>query len=208
LIHLPLLADDNPIVRRISTVLPFLNLEYGPWVAGGICRRLADGETVIGNSDIDIFSPSEKVHEWVCSSIREHVRTFERPQWRVVNEFKHPKSNKFELGFMEGEVEEIVTFQFVKGRYYASADELLDDFDLTATMFATDGGSLLADDRAPAALAAKTLTLHRTPTRPTAARLAKYCAYGFTPGPGVLRDMFGVDLENFNPKETLTVDEY
>lgn len=197
-------ADENPIVELIQTVLPFLNLEHGPWVAGGICRRLADGETEIGNSDIDIFSPNEKMHNWACDLIRSHKSNYTNPLFAVLDEQKFKNSNKFELKVGE----KTITFQFVKKEFYETAGQMFDVFDFPACMFATDGETLIADERAPDALASRTLTLHHQPNRPLAARLAKYCAYGFTPGPGVMRAMLGTDLENFNPTEGLTVDEY
>lgn len=206
MIHLALpTADENPIVGIIQMVLPFLDLEHGPWVAGGICRRLADGETVIGNSDIDIFSPNEKMHNWACDMIRSHKNNYTSPLFAVTNEQKFKNSVKFDVAVGQ---DQTVTFQFVRKEFYETAEQMFEVFDFPACMFATDGENLIADDRAPAALASRTLTLHHQPTRPLAARLAKYCAYGFTPGPGVLRAMLGTDLENFNPTEGLTVDEY
>lgn len=203
LIQLPL-PENNAIVGHIKTVLPFLDLDNGPWVAGGIGRRLIEGENEVGNSDIDMFSPNLAIHDWACQMIRNHKQNYKHPLFTMVSETKHPKSNKFELKIGD----ETIMFQLVKGSFYETAEQMFDSFDITACMIATDGESLIADEKATKALSDRVLVLHQQPTRPLAARLAKYCAYGFTPGPGVLKAMIGVDLPNFKPSESLTHDEY
>jgi hypothetical protein len=52
------------------------------------------------------------------------------------------------------------------------------------------------------------LVLHKPPPKPKGARFAKYCAQGFTPTPGVVRAMFGIDTERFFPDSSLSCDEY
>ncbi len=206
MIHLKTPEGDNPILEAIRAVTPYLDIENGPWVAGGVARLLSEGVTDIGNSDIDLFFPNDAMFNWATSDVLNHKHVRQNPLYNVLDSTKHPLTTKVKLQHHGSEF----IFQFIKKRFYVDIDDLYSDFDFTTTMFATDGFEIVADDRAPVDSKARILNLNpeNRPVKPKAARLAKYCAYGFTPGPGVLKHMLGVDLPIFAPTEALTVDEY
>lgn len=201
---IPFPADENPILEVIRLTMPFLDLENGPWVAGGVARLLSEGVNEIGNSDIDVFFPSEEMFNWTVGTMADHKSLVTHPKYDARPVAKHKYSVKYELTFNN----KVYNFQFINKRFYENLPELFDDFDFTATMFATDGANLVAGVEAQRDNQSRILKLHRKPDKPKAARLAKYCAYGFTPGPGVVKDMMGIELPNFTPNEALTVDDY
>jgi hypothetical protein len=201
--ELPLPSTENPILRIIRAIAPFLDVENGPWVAGGAARRLASWETDISVSDIDIFFPNLEIYNWA-------VRYFQSANskdffpFKVEDEMSTPNGVIFKVRFDE----KVYAFQLLNKRYFENLPELFDDFDFTICMFATDGYSLVGEERADDDLLARKLVIHKSPPKPKAARLAKYCSQGFSPEPGVISAMFGVDTTRFFPDSNLTCDEY
>ena len=200
--------DDNHIVKTIRTVVPFLDMTEGPWIAGGCGRQLFEGNSEIGESDIDLFFKNDTLYEWAVGYFK-NLQGTNFGDWSVQTRQDSPIWTTFEVVFGDGlNTTHTYKFQLLKKRFFESIDEVFDDFDFTVCMFGTDGYDLVADPRAVEDMERRLLVLHKPPPKPKAARLAKYCSYGFTPAPGVAKAMFGIDTGRFFPELNLTVDEY
>jgi hypothetical protein len=105
--------DDliNEIHNRFN--FPFIEGE-GPWIAGGLIRRIVMGET-LGGTDVDIFFASTEQFE-ECGAVG---------------------PDAVQVGG------EILPVSYVMTRYYKTAEDVLDDFIFTACQFAMDGQKLV-----------------------------------------------------------------
>ena len=192
---------DHPIVKFLHTKAPFLQLDCGPWVAGGAARLLAEHDSNIGASDIDFFFPSEAMWEWACSFV-----TRDRPGgYRLTDTKSHQLSRTMQ--FTHGSAG-IIVAQFIRKNFFNTVEELFAEMDFTVCMFATDGKSVIANHQSRADAEVRLLRVNNKPSKPQPARLAKYCAKGFVPGPGVLKEMLAVDLPSFTPNSRLQCDDY
>jgi hypothetical protein len=196
-------ADNNPILNLIRRLCPFLDMEYGPWVAGGSVRRMVNGETDIRYSDIDIFFPSPESLAYGESFMASLKSSGHMGKFTNMVETNAGKSYYYDMG--NGKT---LTIQLLKKFFYPTVEELFASFDFTICMFATDGDTIVGDPEAKTDLDAKRLILRNKPPKPKAARFAKFCNEGFIPTPGVIRAMFGVDTNKFFPDSSLTCDEY
>jgi hypothetical protein len=185
-------------------------------MAGGAARKIAENRE-LGLSDIDVFFPNEDIFKWAVEHFenfrtgRHHFYSRGFMDFEVARIDETPAGRIVLLKMPEGdEWEQLVSVQLSKKKYYTSIQELFDDFDFTVSMFATDGDILYCADEAMEDLRSKTLILNpqKKPTKPKAARFAKYCEQGFMPGPGVIRAMLGVDCPQFFATANLKCDEY
>ena len=177
-------------VVKIVRSLGFFNIETGPWVAGGAVRRMfTDG--IIHVSDIDIFYKNEEDFEKISKMIESR------------DDYKSNSTNFAYKTFILKN-ENVYILQLIK-KPFLSVNELLNDFDFTICMAATDGWNWITDDRFFNHLEKKILFLNNfTPERRSkisiSKRIAKYCSYGFTPIPNLVTTMCGfrgdVFLEN------------
>lgn len=202
--------SQNQIVRTINTVLPFLNMAHGPWVAGGAVRRIAERQENLSISDIDVFFSSEDKYKWTKEMIESGARGVWRKRYTIVKTYDQAKSYRFDvrINTMDDHLGQVVPIQLIKKAFYPSVEAMFDDFDFTICMFATDGANMVCDPRAPKDLIDRKLVMHQPPPKPKPARLAKYCSQGFTPTPGVISTMSGVTLPTFAPRPGLYFDEY
>ncbi len=202
-----LITTDLPnckLATVIREALPFLNMETGPWVAGGAVRRIHEGDG-LKFSDIDVFFPSDEMHAWAVSFFND--RLFHKKGWspvHIVERTNAPMSVTFHVIY-DGQKYPI---QLVSKKYFSSMEHLLHDFDFTITMWGTDGEKMVYDERAPRDLERRSLVLHQFPKRPKPNRLAKYVAQGFVPAPGVLAHMMGAHIkaEWYKPERGLVYD--
>ena len=190
--------------------MPFLNMDHGPWVAGGCARLLAENVGKLGFSDIDVFFPNEELMKWAKQYLQSRkMATFDG--FVLTGDNETPASHQFIFYAKDdvgtGTEGQKYVIQLVKKKYYESNADLLADFDFTICMFVTDGHDLIGDDRALMDVKNRRLVLINNPPKPKAARLAKYCAHGFIPTEGVLTAMFGVDTDRFCTQD-LKQDEY
>ncbi len=201
------LSDENPLVEAIQSLFPFLDMKNGPWIGGGCGRKLFEGYKALGESDIDVFFKNEDMQKWAVSFFKSAKSI---NGWYIKDHQESPAWNMFTATYNRDDANSLnsIKIQFLKKKFFGSVEELFDDFDFTICMFATDGYELAADQRAIDDLSRKSLVLHQKPPKPKAARLAKYCAMGFVPTPGVVTAMFGVDTDKFFPTPGLVVDEY
>lgn len=195
---------DCKLVEIIREALPFLNMENGPWIAGGAVRRIYEGNG-LRFSDIDVFFPNEDMQLWAVKLFNSRMST--KQGWssvQVVDRVLGPMSATFYILYEDQKV----PIQFISKKYFPSMEAILNDFDFTLCMWGTDGQKMVYDERAPRDLASKSLVLHDHPKRPKPNRLAKYVAQGFVPGPGVLSHMLGMHIKAdwYKPENGLTYD--
>ncbi len=148
----------------------------GAWLAGGAIRRTLIGHAM--DSDYDFFfSSADALAEWEGRL----PETF-----KLVRETEHHKHWK---GTVEGS-DLTIDVQAIRFKFYASAEEVIDSFDYTVTMFCLDGTTLVTTPTALWDLGRKRLAVHRI-TYPVATmrRLLKYTKQGFTACAGCLQSI-------------------
>jgi len=173
----PLYSNDK-LLEKIRS-LGFLNMTTGPWVAGGAARRVycSDDKTY---GDIDIF---------INKNTKNSFQRIEKLLYARSSQIAF-KENSAYLSFnVEGDI-----VQVIKNIKFESAIDLINDFDFTACMIATDGWDWIANENFFTAIEDKKLVFNNEDqNRLSLLRLAKYCKYGFTPIPGVFEK-----IANFN----------
>ena len=206
------LPTKNKALELVRETLPFLDIERGPWVAGGAARKIAQN-CQLGWSDIDVFFPSKESFDWVKKYF-EDKKIMSMLDVPVAGHEATPRGHIVKLADRATSIDSefhVLNLQFSGKRFFFSTEELFDDFDFTVCMFATDGERMVCADTSIEDVKAKRLIIsnpNKKPKRPKAARLAKYCEQGFTPGPGVIKAMLGVDCPVFYADEYLNSDEY
>lgn len=143
------------------------------WCAGGAIRRTISGKPL--DSDFDFFfRDADRMAAWekrLPSTLRLVRETEHHKHWR---------------GTIEGS-ELPVDIQAIKFRFYDRAEEVIDSFDYTITMFCLDKGELVTTPLALWDLGRNKLAIHRI-TYPVATmrRLLKYGKQGYTACGGCL----------------------
>ena len=181
------LALDCPAREFIRSLN--CDISTGPWVAGGAARALIDGHSP---ADIDIFFRSQEqstqfIRDLERKGVKSRAMNSRLPYYKVPYVTKG--DNRIDGIFdclhaaSEYSVQPVFVYQF------NSVNNLFDDFDITASLFATDGYVVVGPDQAWIDLKEKRLALNTVPAskfRKTGSRLGKYAGYGLTPQPGVV----------------------
>jgi len=162
-------------------------MENGPWIAGGSIRKIATNDTNIHNSDIDIFSPNKEIMEWLIAYFDKKTIFAQKND----GDYTYKYDGKF------------YKIQVVKHFFYKSVEELLDSFDFTATMFASDGKTVVYTQQAMIDAQMKKLVFHGDHEKCRPMRLLKYSKKGFLPVPGMLPAILGVDKPEYLEKASL-----
>lgn len=143
------------------------------WCAGGAIRRTISGQPL--DSDFDFFfRDADRMAKWE----RRLPTTL-----RLVRETEHHKHWR---GTIDGS-EIPIDVQAIKFRFYDRAEEVIDSFDYTITMFCLDKSDLVTTPLALWDLGRKKLAIHKI-TYPVATmrRLLKYGKQGYTACGGCL----------------------
>ena len=157
----------------------------GPWVAGGVLRRLISGEKDI-DSDIDVFFANFQQLEAFKDGLRKADCELKR-------------ENEYNSTWLMGELE----VQLIHIKFYKSPAELLDSFDFTLCQLATDGKTLWCAPYALWDIGRKRLVLHRlTYAVASVRRLLKYGAQGFTVCSGAIAQILHEAQKNPETVET------
>jgi hypothetical protein len=118
--------------REVVRLLPFLDIEHGPWLAGGSVRRLFDGSSHA--ADFDIFFTDEeqmtKYRDWLC----------DRYDIAHISSFNY---DEILLPVNLGQYSAIAKLQLVK-IYGPTIDDILQRFDYSICQLGTDGDCLVA----------------------------------------------------------------
>lgn len=172
-----MIAGAHPLAAELA-LMPPLDFEKGPWVAGGAARKLFRGDN-LGRSDIDIFFPNQASYESFKATFLENAKgTLFDKEW--VSSFICASGS---------------VVQFVHGKFFDSLEDVMNSFDISVSMFATDGKTVMHTPEAAEDDRNEIIRIvNEQPYKsPRLRRLAKYCGNGFTPLPGVITEMLRLD---------------
>jgi hypothetical protein len=188
---------------------PHLDVNKGPWIAGGCVRKLWQGQPWY-TGDVDVFFSSPQQYEawrqWFGGNKMQPNNSYTCDQWAtgvwdwVTNQWqsfmtperyvavsavkKTDNSESFMLSNMRKHmgVSDDVTIQLVHLFYPQSLQELFDYFDLSVCQFATTGHGIWYTQQAAEDCRNGTLRfIHLQNSKCPPMRLIKYMMYGFQP---------------------------
>lgn len=171
-------SNNHNYLNAIRRLSPILDIENGPWVAGGSVMNIF--QNTMQANDIDIFCKDSSQHRMVWEFI---MKNFLYSYIR--NDYRKDEN----LSFFQ--IDKGIPLQLVGTRYFESLDSLLNDFDFTIVMAGTDGTNWKVGDRFSYDLRIKKLIVNNNQYRAKQiGRLYRYCMKGFTPGPETLSKIF------------------
>ena len=168
---------NNPKFQKAISRLGSFNLESGPWIAGGVVRKLWQNADW-SSGDIDIFFSSDSQMRDMVTHITNTFhyngnKSENSVTWKIK---KHLTGNWFEqLIPRNGEY----IFQGISKFYSNNINELFSQFDFTVCQFATDGNYIITTEDAIKDTIEK--RIHSPSNNITASRIMKYATYGFSP---------------------------
>lgn len=157
----------NQACKQIAHLLS-VNLETGPWIAGGSVRKMITGES-ISNSDFDFWFSSEQQYIEAVRELQEYhdVGIVYRSN-NAITFSVHFGPNSYKI-------------QLICKKFYSSPGEIINDFDFTCCQIATDGTTVIYGSQTVEDLENRVLRLadpSRT-RRGLLKRVIKYLSYGF-----------------------------
>lgn len=162
---------EGPGVEKLQQVLshlPQIDIEKGPWIAGGSARRLLQGEG-LASGDIDIFFPNYASWEFFSK----HLSSYEI----IV------KTKKATTFLIEG-----MKVQIIRRAFYKDLISVFKDFDFTVCQIATDGKNIACTKQSHLDIVDQILRLATQGTiskHTLVQRMSKYVNYGFLPELGL-----------------------
>lgn len=184
MIEIPFPDKPSATCRKIKALSPILNIDKGPWVAGGSVRRVLIDDYA-DEHDIDIFY-SIVHHKHVSHCLkREFGRSNgEECQTTILRKVLGEDTIMKRIFGKPFHIDEKPVVQFTS-RNFSTPEELLASIDFTVCQFVTDGRVIRHSSTAMADLLYKRLSLrneYNTIDRETyLARVFKYMSYGYTP---------------------------
>lgn len=167
-----LAVDHDPFCGKLCNYLE-LDMENGPWLAGGAVRKLYFKE-MIGNSDWDIW----------FSSMNQYQNTLSKIENLRIADLKHTSSNAKTFQLDGHKV------QLINRNFYPSVQELLNSFDMTICQFATDGAKFKVGDESIQDCQNKIIRIRKNIINPgIMKRITKYIVYGFYPTQEILNQI-------------------
>lgn len=183
-----------------KVISKFCDLEHGPWVAGGSVRKVFQG-LPWKSQDIDFFFSSasqfyafkNRIGELGqvsknCYQTQNAITYTINTDPAAINESIYDVFENKETKFTLKNLNDIRAedtwqkVQLINKRYYASAKDLIDSFDIGLAQFVTNGKVILASEQALTDCADNRIRLNPAHTKPTTPnRIIKYSAYGFNP---------------------------
>lgn len=122
----------------IDFVLPKLNMNVGPWLAGGAIRRLFEKNHKEG--DFDIYCKGPDQFETICDKFY-HMPSG-HGSWKKIIETKNAVT--FSVSpVIENEKQEPYTIQIIKRYFGNTPEKIIGSFDFTNSQLLTDGEILL-----------------------------------------------------------------
>jgi hypothetical protein len=207
----------SPVVcsdfKSLVNMLPPLDLETGPWIAGGAARKLFQHQNW-KKGDVDVFfrDPQQFV-DWVAQfdarlvepiPSHEHLSTQvldESHNWLCLFNTRHKKAvikNKFYLAHqtanahtykMPGEAPlDGITVQMIRARWGETLQDVWKTFDMHVCDFATDGETILCTPKAFEAVMEGEIGLKEdADLKNLSLRVLKYHLHGFSAPKHVLK---------------------
>lgn len=176
--------NDIGIIRAVNPAMV-----GGPWIAGGAVVKWINGQEATP-SDIDVFFHNE--HQFLNTCF--HMETlgyrqiYDTPNAKTYRMTGTHTDSGDPLVLIGDEILQLKAslryigpqVQLIKKRYFSSANEVIESFDLTCCQFATDGNQIVRGKDAVKDMRDKTLHVNKW-TPGILKRIAKYYAYGYTP---------------------------
>lgn len=178
-------TPDHPsILTGIMAALPPLS-PTGPWVAGGLLRRVV-AETSLDGTDIDVFFANEE----------QRIR-FEEALVGKGAQIKRVGETLSVFTMYVPATGDTTEIQCIYLRYYSSPEDVIDTFDFTICQIAHDGTDFVFGDFTLWDLARKRLVLHKL-TYPVATirRVLKYTKQGFYICAGAIQEILQTVASN------------
>lgn len=172
----------------VSVIKP--DLMHGPWIAGGAALAWYQGNAVREN-DIDIFCASSEQMQEVASRLNNTATLFER------YDSKYAKTYDAKIDKQEWMV------QLIKCRYFNSAQEIIDAFDISVCEIVTDGKRFVLGQHTAYDIRNNLLRFKDDLREDAIKRYAKYYAYGYKPVPGTFEKI----VNNPYGKKSFAADE-
>lgn len=205
--------SDSILFETVKKLRPHLDLKKGPWIAGGSVRRIISN--IPNGGDIDIFFHKDNpLNTDQIIDIRNTLGLVDSKlgieRLLKIQRLKAQDDTNID-GVEDIYVNTELKVQLICFETYDSVEELLQSFDYTVCMAATDGDTWIADERMFSDHDAKLIRHHNESKeyKSQISRLNKYCyTHGFNPVPGVLARVLSVYnedifLSNLNDDLTL-----
>ena len=152
------------------------DLKQGPWIAGGAALRWYQGLTV-GDNDIDVF----------CANAHQAAKVIERIKSYRRYEVRHESDNATTLKYhRKDEWHTNWTIQVITRRYFASLQEVIDNFDITVCQIGTTGTEWSMAPQTAQDIRQRNLRFNYPLSADAVKRLTKYWVYGYRPVPGTV----------------------
>jgi hypothetical protein len=154
--------------RQIAEYLN-LNMDHGPWLAGGAVRKIYLNEDIAG-SDWDFWFKTPEQFKLAEQKIKDLGASMAYTSDNAVS-YKYYTD--------DGSIQNL---QIVKTRFFDNAQQVIDQFDFTVCQLATDGNTTIIGRNTAKDLRTKTLRLNKTELPAyIMPRLVKYMVYGYRP---------------------------
>lgn len=166
----------HPADRLIVSLLA-PHLENGPWIAGGAALAWYNGDHV-GRSDIDLFLRDEQQYQ----DLRMRIAALGAS---VVAESANAVT--FTVNGEDGD--RIYTLQLIRRRFFKTAQELLENFDISVCRVVTDGRAFLMGEGTVSDIKHKVLRMRLPLNQDAVKRTVKYWCYGYIPTEELFKEL-------------------
>jgi hypothetical protein len=179
--------DDS---EPVTLIWP--DIKHGPWIAGGACLRWYQGMSV-GENDIDVFCANAKQ----AADVIENIKSYGRYTVKFESE------NAVTLEYWpKGSYSKRWTIQIITRRYFASLEEVINNFDITVCEVGTAGNEWQLGPFTARDIRERNLNF-KLPLQPDALkRLVKYWTYGYRPVPGTIEAIQNNPIAKWQFSET------
>lgn len=152
------------------------DIQRGPWIAGGAVLRWYQGQPV-GDSDIDVFCRSPQQATTLIEEIKSYGRFY----------VKHKSENAVTIEYNnKDDFNKKWTIQIITKRFYQSAQEVIDNFDITVCEIATCGNEWIMNPQTARDIRERNLRFKMPLQTDAPKRLTKYWTYGYRPVEGTV----------------------
>ncbi len=202
----PVVCDD---FKKLVKTLPPLDLEKGPWIAGGTARKLFQHQNW-KSGDVDIFfRDSAQFVDWQGEFLKSTVGAFDTAfdtdfdvplsgSLPLIRKYQTAPQGKFYLAhqtanaltYKSGHSSDTqpLAVQLIRARWGRTVQEIWDTFDFDVCEFATDGNLIVASETAVEAALSREITLKDSQnTKNLPLRVLKYHLHGFSMTKDVLK---------------------
>jgi hypothetical protein len=152
-----------------------LDINEGPWLAGGAVLSWYNGEPV-GDSDFDIF----------FKDIRQFDQMFGRLM-RNHGSIVFTSDNALTLNItIDDDVKKV---QLIRKNYYQSALDVINNFDFTICQLVTDGYDIVSGEKTFEHIKERRIVPFKEPSKAIVKRIIKYVSYGYKPDPDLISNI-------------------